>query len=184
MIAPASFNILCGALRHKAVLDILKECRAILLQHEKGKKELQAPFDFEVLRRACKAVGIPVDSVPNMSRTCEKFGVLTKELDRQANRTELTRDHDMDYYGKGWRTNTIHFYEENDLADYCVMSNEFFKENICGWIGDVRDVFLGVLNIETLSFQLLDYSNSTRPQKTTHAIPSSSARAGIRAAIA
>lgn len=60
----------------------------------------------------------------------------------------------------------MHFYDNEDGADYCVLKHEFVTEHICCWMGEVRDAFVGVLQYKTNEFIPLTAENECYAQRT------------------
>jgi len=157
-------NTLARPLISQALTNILSACRTVFEESpahvaslsapdvpstgQHAVNELRVPFRFSSLRTACDANSIEVDSIGRQDRGSEAYQNVSMFLDNQRAESDHLPNsswHELDYYLSKRRLQTKHFYDNDDNRSYCVANPGFVEANICSWIGDVQDVFLGIL---------------------------------------
>ena len=143
----SSYNVLSQSLVPYAVCDILGVCREELTRHPSSVDELLVPYKYSSFYDAQRRSGNVNDSD---ATELEDDAAVAKILDAERNVDGVTLPHSsvhkLDFYLCDVRESTVHFYDDSDEKNYCVLTAEFVRKEICSWIGDVRDVFVGTLD--------------------------------------
>lgn len=64
-------------------------------------------------------------------------------------------------YCNSFRAGTVSFIDHEKGEDYLVVTPEFFKANICGWMGDVCDAYIGQSKPYETFYNEIQYTEST-----------------------
>lgn len=161
-LPPHVFNLLMAPLIPEATMAFLGELRSALVDAEDPVNtpgELFAPFAPKALDDAMRDVAPDVLSLLKKGEQSEEYDKVRRTLDNAGLSHHLTVRHKMDFYMTSWRKNTVHFWDAEDRADYCVVTSDFVTKNVCCWIGKVRDGFVGVLDSTSNKFIALTTAN-------------------------
>lgn len=145
---PSFYNCLLRSLIPEAVMSILQTCLDVFKKDSSSTTELSVPFTFSSLKEACDTCDVDPEKVGDLDPGGAQYASIAEYLDgeRLVHNTMPSSWHELDFYLGKRRVHTLHYYDKDDCRSYCVLNPTFVRNNICCWIGDVRDVFLGTLD--------------------------------------
>lgn len=103
------------------------------------------PFSQEAFDSALHCAGESLQSFLKKGVESDAYDAVRGDLDGDKSMKHQTSGHKFDFYMAKWRKHTVHFCDHEDEADYCVLTSKLLHENICCWMGKVRDAFIGEL---------------------------------------